>query len=574
MAWHRKRVQRIISFGVFFLAMGSILAYLWGDLFISEFQSDIADTLLWAEASAQSHSLINPDFFYPYVIPFGGNLLLVPFLAIFGYSITAIRAGMTAFTILLSIAFIAFFDQAVYRSRAKALLSTGVMLMLLENNRKLREIMYAHIIHYSLAILFILLMLIFLAQVLRSGDHGSKHHACASVLLAVTCFFCAAEGEAVIAFAIAPVLGACILERILRRPLLKRQDPDWKREIRLLLLLIGMVIAGFAFYMLAKSRAHTSYSEGLLTFDEFYRWPENLKRTIQEWLLVLFRPELYADAAPIVQDMSAIGIAFYIAEIAFMAASPIVLLILTIRQYGRLESRAERIAVLTFWILAAITIGLYAVTPINDVSWRMIPMLVMMFICYAILLKCAYRSESASARGFSALTAVLIAVFALNAGIGVLAARTEVDRWYEDGSLIDALRDHGLTHGYCDNFQMCAASELLTDGELQMMYSRAYSGRIYPILYQNQISDFAVGDDERFFFVRTEGLDEPAPERFVQRWRGSTFLSAYLKRDNGYCEYEVLIYDHSPIEPYYYDLHGNAMLDADGRQYGVQDILR
>ena len=58
------------------------------------FHSDCTDTLLWAQASYDSGKLISDNFKYAALLPFGGNLLMLPFIPIFGVSMTTHNIGM------------------------------------------------------------------------------------------------------------------------------------------------------------------------------------------------------------------------------------------------------------------------------------------------------------------------------------------------------------------------------------------------------------------------------------------------------------------------------------------------
>ena len=64
------------------------------------FHSDCTDTLLWAQASYDSGKLISNNFNYAALLPFGGNLLMLPFIPIFGVSMTTHNIGMVLFAVL------------------------------------------------------------------------------------------------------------------------------------------------------------------------------------------------------------------------------------------------------------------------------------------------------------------------------------------------------------------------------------------------------------------------------------------------------------------------------------------
>jgi len=78
----------ILSAILFTGVIALVCYYLFGaaNSFLS---SDSADTLLWAQASYEAKALINPNFDYATILPLGGHLLMVPFVALFGLSLTA-----------------------------------------------------------------------------------------------------------------------------------------------------------------------------------------------------------------------------------------------------------------------------------------------------------------------------------------------------------------------------------------------------------------------------------------------------------------------------------------------------
>ena len=52
------------------------------------FHADCSDTIFWAQASFDGKTLFNPDFSYAAMLPFGGTMLMIPFIGIFGVSMT------------------------------------------------------------------------------------------------------------------------------------------------------------------------------------------------------------------------------------------------------------------------------------------------------------------------------------------------------------------------------------------------------------------------------------------------------------------------------------------------------
>lgn len=92
---------RILPWIVTLLAAAAVGYYIlfpgWG-----YFHSDCTDTILWAQASYDAGALFNPDFEYACLLPFGGQLLMLPFIGLFGVSTTTHAIGMLLFLLLFT----------------------------------------------------------------------------------------------------------------------------------------------------------------------------------------------------------------------------------------------------------------------------------------------------------------------------------------------------------------------------------------------------------------------------------------------------------------------------------------
>ena len=74
---------KVLSYIVLALGIIAVLYYIIiGQK--SEFDSDFTDTILWAEAMITGNGLFDKTMAYAYTLPFGGSLLMAPFVAVFG----------------------------------------------------------------------------------------------------------------------------------------------------------------------------------------------------------------------------------------------------------------------------------------------------------------------------------------------------------------------------------------------------------------------------------------------------------------------------------------------------------
>ena len=83
--------------------LGLLLYYVLGPA-AGHMTSDCTDSLRWAQASYLSGRLISEDFHYAALLPFGGNQIFLPFIALFGYGLKAQLWGLAVFTLLFAAA--------------------------------------------------------------------------------------------------------------------------------------------------------------------------------------------------------------------------------------------------------------------------------------------------------------------------------------------------------------------------------------------------------------------------------------------------------------------------------------
>ena len=63
------------------ISLVSVLYYIVGPS-RGYFQSDCTDTIYWAKATVDAGRLLNPDFGYDALLPFGANLWLIPMVSL------------------------------------------------------------------------------------------------------------------------------------------------------------------------------------------------------------------------------------------------------------------------------------------------------------------------------------------------------------------------------------------------------------------------------------------------------------------------------------------------------------
>ena len=149
-----RRVLGTVVLPLLVLGLGAVLTlyYILGPA-EGYMTSDCTDSLRWAQATFESGRLISDNFYYAAILPFGGNIIFLPFIAIFGYSMTAQLCGLALFA-LLFIAALYYLATGLGYSRLTSAAMVSVTLMIMSSSAKLREIMWEHIFYYNLGLLF------------------------------------------------------------------------------------------------------------------------------------------------------------------------------------------------------------------------------------------------------------------------------------------------------------------------------------------------------------------------------------------------------------------------------------
>ena len=88
---------------ILLLGVGTVIYYITGPA-EGYMTSDCTDSLTWAYETFVSGKLIGDNFYYAAILPFGGNLIFLPYIALFGYSMTAQILGLCTYALMLAAA--------------------------------------------------------------------------------------------------------------------------------------------------------------------------------------------------------------------------------------------------------------------------------------------------------------------------------------------------------------------------------------------------------------------------------------------------------------------------------------
>jgi hypothetical protein len=469
------------------LAVAIVLRWLWSGAFLAEFHSDTADTLFWAEAQQDAGALANSTFHYGYFIPFGGNLLVRPFLPVVKTGLAALRSGMTLFVFLFAGVCYGLFRSFRWR-RAESLLGVLFLLAVASASPKMREIHFGHVLYYSLGTVFLFLGCA-LAPDVPNGEKGDlpcRRRAFRQAAFACCMGWAVACGMPLLLYAVVPVFGAWVLLRLAGRARLSPLGDG----LRLLPGLVG-VVAGLALFLAVSrgvlfSKEYTTYYEA---FSPLHTWFQTAQVLPQEWISLL---DPLPKSRILIAGLDGLPHVMRIAAALFVGVAPVVAL-WRIRRFGP----RERVLVVAHWILAAEILFYWVFGNISNANWRLCPVV----LSGAAVSVCLVRN--AIVRGFVPERRFAVCAGLFLAGFGVLSlyqtcrlpAHPEI--WKGDGTLIPTLEAIGVRDGYCSDYWYANAITAVSDGRFRIREVRADSkGNWNPRLHNA---------DERWY--------EPDPER-------------------------------------------------------------
>ena len=439
---------------------------------------DYTDSLIWAAASVESHSLINPDFWYAYIIPFSGSLLMIPLIKIFGVTYLTHELGMSLFALFFSVA-IFFGGKAIGLTLRKSAFMTGLLLLLLMSSSTTRMIFFGHVIHYSLAMVFTSIAFILLNRLdCLYEDKFSVSHMIYYVILLVWTCLCCLNGSSALMLFFCPIAGSMVLERLLDRNRITMSNVKMP-----LLRLIGM--AGAALFGFSIKRYciqpyfDSSYEESfsaLLGQDEWF-WKS-------QGFLVRFSTLLTDDVYNGTPMLSMDGI-FILLRIV-LAMLLLVIPFAALFFYKEINNRMMRLLLLDYWVLFILTQLTYSVAKIQEANWRLGALLGMSIIVSLVYLFWIIRKEFFCRFGY-----LVLAVFVISAcSAAVTVVRLPSDNMLNGYERLAAVLDeHKLSYGYTDLWGGANAITVMTDSRIKTRPVIYYGDGTYEIKrYQAQAS--------------------------------------------------------------------------------------
>ena len=484
--------SRLVGAGLCLLAILGV-CYLIAFPMRAVYNADYADTLSWAKASVDARALFSHDFNYACLLPFGGQLLMVPFVALFGFSYTAHACGMILFFLLLTLALGLFF-----KSLGANAFWTGLSLFCvvgaLCSSEKLREVYFGHILYYSLGGLFLVVGLS-LAVSLCKND-GEKPLLSQWFAFCAWCVLCSTDGLTSLSLFILPLCAALAFERLCDRSVKFFSLENMRRSIPLLCA-IGGAGAGTVLGALLRNGYSAPYQEAFSTFSATTDWPDNLLLFFSSFLEMFAGPvALYAPFASFKGVVTALRLGFGL----LVMAAPLVALFF----WKTLHHGEKRLLVAHFTVSATMLFA-FVFGLLSNAPWRLSPML---FTSLLVTICLVRRLALTSFFKRFALLALVVCVLIAGLGLFDVAKMKPNDKPAGSAAdLADYLQQHGFTYGYSTFWNANAITVLSGDTvKCRGIDISEETGLLSAGYYQNEPSwYYGQGDDETYFLLLSDG---------------------------------------------------------------------
>lgn len=487
-----KNYKKIFGYGLIAAGVLIILYYLFFCL-KTEIHADCMDTIMWANASHNAGSLFNENFTYACLLPFGGQLLMQPFIAIFGLSYKAHIIGMVLFMVIFVSAL-----TFMLRSMDISVLKTGgivfSLLMFTLASEKLREIFWGHIIYYSLGLTFLFVGVGLTFVILKKTDKEDKGIVLPAVLLFIWTLLCATDGIQALTIYILPLCAAVcgyVLFNINENLFIKRN----RIIISTAVILLFAMVCGLGLLSVLSKDITQGYASAYSEFNSSDTWFDNLSMLLSAHYTLL-GVDVNSDMAIMsfegVINVLRIIFASFIAVVPFFGAI----------FYPKLKRSAQIFTLIYFTVTFLVMIG-WVFGKISNANWRLVPVETVGFILTVLLVYELCQKGRYMRLGFTGIAPIFIySMISIYALMGISTDYENENSVFEE---INLLEENGCTYGYA-TFWNANIATVLSDDNIKVRGVSFEDGVIEPYYYQSQ-KDWYTGEtkpDEKYFILLTQ----------------------------------------------------------------------
>ncbi|MBR2670108.1 MAG: hypothetical protein IKE36_10000 [Solobacterium sp.] len=213
---------------------------------------DYCEGLPLAEATIQAKSLIHPNYIYYYILPLGPNVLIAPFILLFGYTMFANQAGMIVY-LCMYLGVLYKLAKALYEDKKSRLLFCIVLSLFVYTY--IGDNLLHHLLAYGIGFVCFLGELACVIEIRRQQNVRKN-----TILLAILAFWSSANGISPAALSGFSILAGLLFTGI--------RNGKWntKENLYVLKTMFPAMLIGFVLYIYLNNTAMTMNYTNLSRF--------------------------------------------------------------------------------------------------------------------------------------------------------------------------------------------------------------------------------------------------------------------------------------------------------------------
>lgn len=554
--YHFDLLSKIIIWvvaGIIFLGAVCVTTYYVTTAQKAEFHADCTDTIMWANATAESGHVYDQEFSYACFLPFGTSTIMYPLLHFFGLSMTSHIIGMMCFFILLTV-FLVFMIHEMTGSYPMSLIGTAIFLSITLSTTKMREIFWGHTIYYSLGILFLVIGAFMYfryltvgskARVLKKeGKNNKKTFIHKIIIFLCICLFMLLTGtDGLTGFTLfaLPFAGAIFAEQFVNTKYKILSGKTFSVAFRCIVFL-GMAVVGNAINNKLLGELTAGYQEANSNFSPMNEWLEHFHNLPFAWMRLLG-----VESLPNVKFASKDGLP----NMIFLAASILIAVLPVIatcfyKKFGD-DRRAKmmRIWIWMHWAVTAVNIMGYVFGVLAAADWRIIPMIGTSLIVSILFLSWSVTRKADVSR----ITVVLFVPIFMAGMLHCIDVKNMKKDEYKKNTqfmLADFLEEQGVNKGYA-TFWNANSVTVITGERVKVGIVDVLDTGVFMRTYQSSKRWYETDPDQDEYFLLLSGdelntvnqTDFPVNHQPIRT--AQTFINGI--------EFDLLVYDHNIVTP-------------------------
>lgn len=442
----RSTMRKTAQYMCLVIGILSVLLVLYYIIFIGKghYHSDCTDTILWAQASLDGNDLVNSDFSYAGIMPLGGNIIMLPFVAAYGVSLKAQILGMVVFAFIF-IGSIVFMAKSMKIENEWITVMIAVVLFTTCSSGKFREIFWEHIIYYSLGILF---LMIGLGSVLRCIRRKYTVGNLKNALLWYNFLFLfviisSINGMQMLTMCEIPLLAAVAAERFFdfKTPLINSRYI--KNYLTMIVIMIGTAI-GLVFGKLVIHGVKARYAQAYSSFSDKNEWVGNFFEFFPKFFSLI---GVDTKTSMIMYSYDGIIHLLRIIFAFILIIVPFMMLML----YKKFDDISYRLMILCHHFMAVFIMIGWTFGKLNSAEWRLTPIAVSSAIMCVLFMR--WLVKNSDYKRLAAIVAIPVVCMAVIVTRDISIVESQTDENKELDKLEKCLEDNNLEYGYASFWQ-------------------------------------------------------------------------------------------------------------------------